>query len=434
MRSLFRDRDFRLLWVGQGVSEVGTAVTVVALPLIAVGQLQATPFQVGLITAAGFGAWLVVGLPLGAWADRRRRRPLLIAADLGRAALIATVPVAAFAEVLTIAHLAAVALLTGALSVLFDVAYPAYLPNVVVKDRLVDANGKLFATESAAHIAGPGLGGALIQAVGAATTLLLDVVSFLVSAVTLWVIRAVEPPPPPESAKGRMQAQGEGAPPPSRSPQSLRTDLAEGLRYTFRWPFTRAILVGCALANLVFGGYTAVVVVFLYVSVGLGEAAIGALFAIGATGAVVGSLLAAPLAQRFGDARLAWLAPAFQVGFGLLIPFTASGWRLGLFAAGSFVINGCIGIFNVCVRAAIQASAPPHLLARTGASVRLFSRGALPVGALAGGALAAATDPRTAVAVLMAGLVLCPLYLRNSPLGRVRTVAELKGPADRVSA
>ncbi len=421
MRSLFRDRDFRFLWFGQGISEIGSAVTVVVLPLIAVGQLRATPFQVGLITAAGFGAWLVVGLPLGAWADRRRRRPLLIAADLGRAALVATLPLAGAAGVLTVAHLAVVALLVGGLSVLFDVAYPAYLPTVVDKDRLVDANGKLFATESAAYIAGPGLGGVLIQAVGAATTLLLDVVSFLVSALTLRMIRAVEPEPPPApttAARGRR----------------LRAELAEGLRYTFRWPFTRAILAGCALANLVFGGYQAVVVVFLYVTVGLGAATIGLLFAVAGIGAVVGALLAAPLAGRFGDARLVWLAPAAQVGFGLLIPFTGPGWRMAPFVVGSFVINGCIGIFNVCVRAAIQASVPSHLLGRTSASVRLFSRGALPVGALAGGALAAAAGPRAAVAVLMAGLVLCPLWLRFSPLGRVRTVAELSDPADRVSA
>lgn len=416
MGSLLRDRDFRLLWLGQGISEVGTAVTFVALPLIAVGQLGATPMQVGLLTAAGFGAWLVVGLPLGAWADRRRRRPLLIAADLGRAALIATIPVAAAAQVLTVVHLIVVALLTSALSVLFDVAYPAYLPNVVEKDRLVDANGKLFATESASHIAGPGAGGVLIQAVGAAAALVIDVVSFVVSAVTLRAIRSVEPPPP-EGGKRR-----------------LRAELAEGLRYTFRWPFTRTILVACALANFAFGGYTAVVVVFLYASVGLSEAMIGLLFAAGGVGAVAGALAAARLAARIGDARLVWMAPAAQVGFGLMIPLTGPGWRMGFFVAGSFVINFCIAIFNVCVRAAIQASVPSHLLGRTSASVRLFSRGALPLGALAAGAFATATDPRLAITVLMAGLVLCPLRLRFSPVGRVRTVAELSEPTDRVLA
>ncbi|GIJ65296.1 MFS transporter [Virgisporangium ochraceum] len=418
MASLFRERDFRLLFAGQGISAVGTAVTYVALPLIAVAYLGAGPFEVSLITAAGYAAWLVLSLPFGVFVDRRQRRPLLIVTDLGRAALLATVPAAALADALTVPHLIVVALLAGALSVLFDVAYPAYIPVVVAdRSRLTDANGKLFATESAAHVGGPGLGGLLLQAVGAAGAVVVDVVSFLVSAFTLTLIRSPEPPVSPKGG-------------------SVRAELVEGLRYTFGRPFTRAVLGAGVIGNFVFGGYNAVVVVFLYETVGLTEAAVGVLLGVGAAGAVAGALVTGWLGDRIGDARLTWLAPAAGVAFGALVPLAAGDWRLVLFALGAFGLSAEIGIYNVCVRAALQTSVPGDLLGRTMASIRLFTRGMLPLGALAAGALATVTSPRVAIAVMMALLVLCPLWLRRSPVGRVRTLAELGadkalGPRER---
>lgn len=411
MESLFRDRDFRLLFAGQGVSAVGAAVTYVALPLIAVAELGAGAFAVSLITAAGYGAWLIVGLPAGVLVDRRARRPLMIFADLGRAALLATVPAAALADVLTVAHLVVVAFLAGALSVLFDVAYPAYIPVVVTdRARLTDANGKLFATESAAHVGGPGLGGVLLQTLGGAGALAVDVASFLFSAVTLKLIRSPEPPPAP--ARG-------GA-------------LREGLRHTFGSPLTRAVLGAGVIGNFVFGGYAAVVVVYLYETVGLGAAMVGLLLGVGPIGAVLGSLLAAPLGNRIGDARLVWLAPVTWVVFGPMVAVAADDWRLGVFLVGTAGVFSVLGIYNVCVRAALQSAIPADLIGRTMASIRLFSRGALPLGALAAGTLAAATSPRVAVAVFMALLLLCPIWLRLSPVGRVRTLAELSQPVGRV--
>jgi MFS family permease len=414
MASLFRDRDFRLLFVGQGVSAVGTSVTYVALPLIAVTALDASPFEVGMITAAGYAAWLIVGLPLGVYVDRRKRRPLLIFADLGRAALLATVTAAAVADVLTIVHLVVVALLAGALSVLFDVAYPAYLPAIIPKDKLVDGNGKLFATESAAHVAGPGLGGALLQAAGAALTVLVDVVSFLASAVTLWMIRSPEPEP-----------KVAGAP-------SLGRELAEGLRYTLGRPLTRAITGAGVAGNLAFGGYLAIVVVYLYQTLDLSEAVVGVLLGVGSAGAVVGSLVTGPLARIIGDARLTWIGPTTYLVWGPMIALAAPGWRVALFAVGAFGLSAVVGSFNVCARAAIQSAVPSELLGRTTASLRLFTRGTLPVGALAAGALATATSPRVAIAVLMALLLLSPLWLRMSPVGRVRTLEELSEVPDKV--
>jgi MFS family permease len=413
MGSLFRERDFRLLFVGQGISEIGTAVSYVALPLIAVSALRASPFEVSLISAAGQAAWLLIGLPLGVFVDRRKRRPLLIVADLGRAALLATVTAAAVADLLTIVHLAVVALLAGALSVLFDVAYPAYVPAIIAKDRLVDGNGKLFATEAAANVAGPGLGGALLQAAGAALTVLVDVVSFLVSALTLGMIRAAEPEP-------------------TAARTSARRELADGLRYTLGRPLTRAILGAGVAGNFAFGGYLAIVVVFLYETLGLSEAAVGLLLGVSSAGAVAGSLVTGPLARALGDARLTWMGPSTYLLWGALIALAAPGGRVALFAVGAFGLSAVVGAFNVCARSALQVSVPGDLLGRVTASLRLFTRGTLPLGALATGALAAATSPRVAMVAVMALLLLSPVWLRMSPVGRVRTLGELSDLPDKV--
>ena len=414
MSGLLREHDFRLLWFGQGISALGSSVTAIVLPLIAVARLDATPFQVGLITAAGLAPWLVLGLPFGVWADRRRRRPLLIASDLGRAALLATIPIADLAGTVTIAHLVVVAMLVGALSVLFDVSYPAYLPVVVDKSRLIDANGKLSATQSAAMMGGPGLGGSLLQLAGVAVAVLVDVLSFLISALTLSAIRAAEPVPQPAAVVRRR----------------MRTELAQGLRFTFSQPLVRALLAAGTVANFLLSGYTAVAVVFLYSTVGLGEAAIGALLAVGTAGTVVGALLAAPLVRRFGDARLILISPAVQAASGLLVPFTTTGAGLALFVTGIVGVTAGVGVFAVCARTAIQQSVPAHLLSRTMSSIQLFGRGATPLGALAGGALATVTSPRAAIATLLGGMVVPAVLVFYSPVRHVVTLAALPAPAD----
>ncbi|GII25832.1 MFS transporter [Planosporangium mesophilum] len=404
---LWRDRDFALLWTGQTVSEFGSMVTLIALPLVAVVGLRATPFEVGLVTAASSVAWLVVGLPAGVWVDRVRRRPLMIWADLGRAVALATVPAAWALDALTVGQLIGVAAITGLLTVLFDVAYPVYLPAVVGRDRLIEANGKLQASASVAGIGGPGLGGLLVQLAGAPFALLADAVSFVFSALTVVGVRAVE-----EVAHRSDRT-------------SLRADLSDGLRYVLRHPFPRTLALAGATANFVFGGYEAVSFVFLAREVGLAGGLIGLLFGVGTAGGLVGALLANRLAGRFGDARVVTLAPAVSVVGGLLVPLTGRGAGLAWYLAGSLLVNASITVFNVCMRSAVQISTPPRLLGRTVASIRLFSRGALPLGAVTAGVLASVLAARTTVAVLMALLVVTPVLLRLSPLGRVRRTEQL---------
>ena len=245
-RSLWRHRDFMALWSGQTVSEVGSSVTVLALPLLAVISLDATTFEVGLLTACTSLAFLLVALPAGAWVDRWRRKPVLVWGDLGRVVLLGSIPVAKAFGVLGLPQLYVVASLTGVLTVFFDVAYQSYLPALVEPDQLVDANGKIGASQSFAQVAGPAVAGVLVAGLGAAYAVVVDAISFLVSAGATSTIRRPEPEPPPRAAGRR-----------------LRDEIREGLAFVVRHPILKRI-VGCtATSNFFSSAYVAVEAVFL---------------------------------------------------------------------------------------------------------------------------------------------------------------------------
>ncbi|HEY2672789.1 MAG TPA: MFS transporter [Rugosimonospora sp.] len=413
MTSLLRERDFALLWAGQSVSELGSAVSYVAFPLVAVMVLHASAFEVSVVTAASSIAWLVVGLPAGVWVDRLPRRRLLVGTDVGRAVLMGTVPVAWSVHALSLAQLMLVAFAVGLLSVLFDVGYPAYVPSVVSRERLVEGNGTLAASESAANIVGPGLGGALVQLVGAPVALLADAVSFLVSAGSLAGMRA------------------SGGPSEQRpEPQRLTQEIGAGLRYVRSHPLARTVAVAGAVGSFVLGGYQAVIFVFLARQVGLSAALIGGLLALSSVGGLLGALAAGRLAKRFGNARLMWAAPVVMAASGQLIPLTGKGTALFWYVAGALPLSLGIAAFNVCVRSAMQVAAPDALLGRVTATARLLSRGAMPVGALGAGALASLIGSRVTLVILMALLVILPIWLLASPVGRVRDVAQLAPAPD----
>jgi MFS family permease len=413
MPSVFRHRDFVLLWSGQSVSEFGSSVTYVALPIVAVVVLHASPFQVGLVTAATSVAWVMLALPAGVWVDRLPRRRLLIGTNLGRAVAMATIPLAWSLDMLGVGQLVGVAFAVGLLSVLFDIGYPAYLPSVVGRERLVEGNSALAASESAARVAGPSLGGVLVQILGAPVALLADAASFAVSAASLAAIR-------------------EGAPVEQRpARQRLTRDIAAGLRYVRSHPLTRTVAVTGALGNFVVGGYQAVIVVFLVRQVGLRPALIGVLFALSAAGGLAGSLAAAPLARRVGSTRVMIGASGVMAAFGQLVPLTSTGAGVGWYVAGALPLSLGIAASNVCVRSAMQAAAPEAMLGRVTATVRLFSRGAIPAGALCAGALAGLLTPRTTLAILMGLLAITPVWLLLSPIGRVRDIDQLAPPPAR---
>jgi MFS family permease len=403
---LVHHRDFRLLWVGQGISDLGTAVSVVVIPLVAVVYLHASAFEVGALAALEWLPWLLVGLPAGVWVDRSRKRPLLIWCDVARMLLIASLPLAAAFGALIMAQLFAVALVTGLATVVFQVAYQSYLPTLIGRDELAEGNAKLQGTEAVARVAGPGIGGLLVQLVRAPFALVADAASYVVSVLALVAIHAREPAPQPVAHR------------------SVRHEIAEGARYVRHDPLLRVFTIAPALANFFFIGFEAIMVLFLVRAVHLAPGAVGLLAASVGLGAVVGAALARPIARRIGTARATWVSMTVAAPFGLLIPLTTRGPGLVFFVVGNVMIFAGILVYNVTISAFRQAYCPPALLGRVVASMRFVLFGTMPLGALLGGTLAEVLGPRPAVWVLLIGNLAPVAVLVLSPLRTMRDLPE----------
>ena len=405
--SLWRHRDFRLLWAGQTVSRVGTEVSLLAIPLIAIQVLHATTFEVGALTAIETLPFLLVGLPAGAWVDRMRRRRVLIVADVGRLLALGSIPVAsAFASV-TLAQLFVVAFGTGVLTVFFDVAYQSYLPELVDHRQLVEGNAKLAASESTAHVVGPGVGGGLISLVGATTAVVADALSYAVSFVCLIAIRT------PAEAPDRGE-----------HPTTLVTDIREGLRFVWHERRIRAVAFCTATSNLFSGVITAVVLLLMTRVLGFSGGTIGLVFAVSGVGAVLGAVTAPALARRFG------VGPAIvgSIALGGIGPFLVAGATGSLAAAEialGFAILGGTGVaYNINQVSVRQAICPRRLQGRMNASVRFLVWGTLPLGGFLGGALGSWIGIRSTLWVGAAGQALSFLWLLPSPIPSMRDMPE----------
>ncbi len=407
--SLWRHRDFDLLWAGQTVSRVGTEVSVLAVPLIAIQVLHASTFTVGTLTAMETLPFLLVGLPAGAWVDRLRRRRVLIVADGGRLLALASIPVASTIASVTLAHLFVVAFVTGVFTVFFDVAYQSYLPELVHRDQLVDGNAKLAASESSAHVVGPGLGGALIGAVGATTAVVADAVSYGISLVCIVAIRR-----PSERPVRHEHA-------------TLVADIRDGLHFVARDTRIRAVTACTATSNLFSGATMAVLLLLMTRVLGFDGTAIGIVFAVGGVGAVAGSVAGPSLARRFGVGR----AIVWSIALGGVGPFcfaVATGRLAGpLLAFGQAAVAGTGVIYNVNQVSMRQAVCPPRLLGRMNASVRFVVWGALPLGGFLGGALGALAGIRATLWIAAVGQATAFLWLVRSPVPSLRT---LPAPAE----
>ena len=386
--------------MGESVSEFGSQITVLALPLVAVRLLHASTFEVGALTAATTVAFLLVGLPAGAWVDRLRRRPVLIVADLGRVAAIGSIPVAAAAGALGLPQLYLVAVVSGVLTVFFDVAYQSYLPALVGRGHLEEGNAKLQATAQLAAVSGPAMAGGLVQAVGGPYAVALDAASFLWSAGAVTTIRATEAPPAPrpEGRAGRLPAQ-----------------VAEGLRFIVRHPVLRYIAGYTATANFCSSMATAVEVVFLARLLHQPAGVIGLLLAAGGCGGVLGAVTSAWFGRRLGGAR-ATLFGGLASGGIVLYPLTEPGWRLVLFAVGAALFGFGAVIYNVHQVSYRQRVCPDHLLGRMNASMRFLVWGTLPIGGLLGGAIGGAVGVRPLLWLAGAGGVSSIGWLLASPL------------------
>jgi predicted MFS family arabinose efflux permease len=407
---LWRHRDFRILWIGETTSQVGSSVTGVALPLVAVETLHAGAFLVTALTAGTWLPWLFLGLPAGGWVDRLPRRPVMLACDGLSLAAFVSVPIAAWLGVLTVPQLLGVALVAGGSAVFFKTAYGAYLPSIVDTPDLTEANAKLTGSSSAAQVGGPGLGGAIAQLAGAASGLLADAVSFAISFACLSAIRTRETP---RSSK-----------PDSRS--RLVEEIREGMRFVLADPLLRLMLVFGASANFFLTGMNALEVVFLVRTVGISPGAVGAVFAVVSLGGVCGAVLAGRLARRLGTAGAARTAILFGAPFALLLPLTSSGIGLALWTGALFIVDGSVVLSNVLTNGFVQARVPGEMLGRVGSCMSTVAYSMMPAGALTAGVLGGVLGVRDALWVLCAGIAASGLFSLSPAM---RTLRDFPGRA-----
>jgi MFS family permease len=406
--TLWRHRNFLLLWGGQTISEMGSAVTQLALPLTAVVVLRASTFQVGLLASAATLAFALIALPAGAIVDRRTKRSLMIWCDVARMLIIGSVPLAAALGALTMAQLYAVAITAGVCTVFFDVSYQSYLPVLIGKEHLVDGNGKLGATQSFAQVTGPGLGGALVGLFGAAQAMAADAISYAVSVASLIAIRAREEPPRPEWR------------------QRLRTEIAEGLSFVLRHPILRKIVACTGTANLFGGMAVAVEIIFLIRLLHVRPADTGLLIAVASLGGVAGGVLSGRLTRLIGSARIIWFSMLVLGLPPLLIPLAEPGGLVVLFPVGFAAFSFSAVVYNVAQVSYRQAICPPRLLGRMNAAVRWVVWGTLPLGGLLGGAFGTWLGVRATLWIAFAGSWAAGWWVFFSPLRRMRDIPELE--------
>jgi MFS family permease len=398
-----------LLWGGQTVSEMGSAITQLALPLTAVVLLKATTFEVGLLTSAATLAFAVIALPAGALVDRRPKRRVMIACDVARLLIVGSVPVTWAVGVLTLGQLYAVAVTAGVCTVFFDVSYQSYVPALLRQERLVDANGKLGASQSFAQLVGPGLGGGLVGAFGAPWAMAADALSYLVSVVSLFGIRIREPGEQPGAD-------------PAGARSGLRAEIAEGLRFVVRDPILRKIVACTGTANLFSAIATAVEILFLIRVLHVRPAYTGLLFAIAAVGGVAGGAASGRIAKRVGSARVIWFS-ILVLGAPSFLPALAEpGWSVALYPIGFAFSFFASVVYNVAQVSYRQAVCPPRLMGRMNAAVRWIVWGTLPLGGVIGGALGTAIGIRPTLWIGFAGTWAAGLWVYFSPLRRMRDI------------
>ncbi|WP_330308760.1 MULTISPECIES: MFS transporter [unclassified Streptomyces] len=402
---LFRHADFRRFWAADSVSQTGAAVTLVALPLVAIGPLNATPFEAGLLVVFEYLAFLLIGLPAGAWVDRVRRRRVMIAGSLCRAALLGSVPVAYGLGVMTLPQLYVVAFGVSVSTVFFDVAHQSHLPQLVDDAQLVNANVRLEATRSIAQVGGPGAGGALVGALSAPVAIVVDAVGFICSALLLSRIRRAE------------------ARPEVRPDASLRTEIGEGLRFVFGNPLLRALTLTGAISNMCGTIGASMLLVLLNGQLGLSPFLCGLVFTAEAAGGLLGSLLTVRLAGRIGQGP-AMCAAVISSGvlWMLALPMYQADWRFAVAVALQGLGWVCFMTFKINSVAFRQRLCPKPLLGRMTATNRFVVWGSMPIGALIGSTLGQNVGVRQAMWVGVLGELLAVLPVFFSPL---RTMREL---------
>ncbi|WP_457031754.1 MFS transporter [Kitasatospora sp. P5_F3] len=390
-------------WAASTVSNTGSAVTVIALPLIALTVLDATALQVTLLAAAGQISWLLLSLPAGVVAQRIELRRLQVTLDLLRFVALGSIPLAWWLGGLGYSHLLLAALVTGAATVLYDIANSTFLPAVVPPGQLTARNSLMSGTHAVTQTAGPSAGGLLVQAAGPVGALLADAASYLTSALVLRTLPATRPAERPKESTARL--------------------IAEGWRYVTRHPVMLPCMLWATATNFVCAGFAALTPLYLVREAGLPPALLGLVIAADGLGALAGAALAPWVSRRLGTARALLASTVTSLLFLFLVPLTTDTGNVYWFALGSFGFGLGIVIGSITTRTHRQTDSPPELLSRVMATVRFVSWGVQPLGALTAGVLATAADPRSALWVICATALLPPVVLLLSPVARRRNLS-----------
>ena len=410
---LWRHRDFLKLWSAETISQFGSQVTGLALPLVAVITLDVSAFMVSALVVVEFAPFLLISLPAGVWVDRLPRRPILIAGDVGRAALLATIPIAYAFDVLTIWQLFAVGFGVGICTVFFDVAYQSYLPSLVEKQQLVEGNSKLEISRSGAQLAGPAIAGVLIEVLRAPYAILVDAVSFFASGLFVLGIKKREENVPTRAERRQAKT-------------SMRKELGEGLRWVLGNPILRTVAACTATFNFFSSLMGAILIVYLVRSLEMSPSMIGLMFAIANVGYLGGAASSNRVARKIG------VGPAIIAG-GLcgiamllvpLAPQNADDAFVYIVVAETIVAFGVV-LYNVTQVSMRQAITPERLQGRMNSVMRFIVWGVMPLGTLLGGSVATAVDLRTAIWAGAIGVSLAWVPLVIGPIWQLREVPQV---------
>jgi MFS family permease len=414
--SLWRHPDFLRLWTGQAISRLGSSVAGLAIPLIAAITLEATPTEMGILGAAWMSPFLVVGLLAGVWVDRLPRRPILILADLGHGLLLALIVVGATFGLLRMEHLYVAGFLLGVLSVFFEVGLMAYLPTLVGRDRLVEANSKLEMGGAAVRIGGPGVGGALISLVGAPLVVVVDAVSYLLAGALTWAIRAPESPPQQDGPR-----------------RSVWREMGDGFGVIFGDRYLRSIAPCTATFNLFNHVSLAVWILFMTRDLGLDPFQLGLMGTAGSLGVMLGASKSGKISRRLGLGQTIVAAIFVSSLSRLLVPLFA---EPGLLAIAVPIVASLIGnsvqiVYDITQLSFRQSITPHHLQGRTNAAQRFIVWGTMPIGALIGGLLGDQIGLRATMLVGGVGTLFAVFWIFFSPVRTLRhdSVPPLEAPA-----
>jgi MFS family permease len=405
---LWRNPAFRRVWAAATVSIFGSLITRIALPLVAILTLGAGPIEVAALRGTELASLMVVGLAAGTWVDRLRRRPILIWADLGRAVLLGSIPVAFVLGVLTLWQLLVVSALAAALTAFFDAADNAYLPTVVERNQLVEANGALAASGSAMEFAGFGLSGALVSLLGGPITILIDAVTYLISAGLLLTVRRPEPPPPPRAER-----------------EPFLVEVRHGLRLVRHDPILRAFAGAQMVVASLWGVFGAVWTLFVIDELGIGPAAIGIIAGIGGASSFIGAVVAARATTRWGIGPVAVAAMLMAAVGHLLVPLAPAGLPLVAFAcliAQQLLSDSAMTVYDVTDISVRQSRVHDRALGRVTATFDVLSVTAQLVATIAAGFVAVAIGLRATAFLAPIGGFLAAWILWRSPVWRLRVL------------